>query len=88
MAECEKLVDGVAPLSDASLTDVSGGAETSVSNAYYCLSCGSKCGTTHMAYAGLMVKCPKCGVLNKTQYERVEITKTVDGNRHTVSGDF
>lgn len=88
MAEDEKPVEGAAPLSDADLTDVAGGAETSVSNAYYCLLCGSKCGVTHMAYAGFTVKCPKCGVLKKAQYKRVEITKTIDGEFHSVSGEF
>lgn len=86
--EEKKQLEGMEPLNDAELKDVAAGVETNETYTYYCKHCGAICNVDLLPFMGYSIKCPNCGTLNNKEFKRVDVTTTIDGERHTVSAEF
>ncbi len=78
-------------LSDEELKSIAAGAETSTEYKYYCPKCGS--GDLTPVYSsfgpGSSYHCPKCREnFQLSECKKVLITTTIDGDVHTVQGEF
>ncbi len=75
-------------LTDAQLGDVEGGATTTTETVYLCPECGGQCRMTSKAYTYFYM-CKSCHKrLEDYEVIRRELAVTIDGNFHTVSGEF
>ncbi len=76
-------------LSDVELTGVSGGATSTTDYWYYCPTCSSKLRKKRLLGIGTYLYCDTCEDYVDEEVADVKgITTTIDGEVHTVSGEF
>lgn len=76
-------------LTDAQLEEVSGGATTKTKYTFYCPTCGSKLRSTMAINSCAEYRCDKCGVsVAYAKAVKRVTTTTIDGDMHSVSGEF
>ncbi len=76
-------------LTDAQLEEVSGGATTKTKTTFCCPTCGGKLRSIMSISGCVEYRCDKCGVSMPYAKAVSRVTTiTIDGDTHTVSGEF